>query len=526
MPRFSWASRGLATTALSMLLMPLAVYAEPGPTSVHVVQSGETLLQIALDAGTDTATVAALNGLGDANVLSIGQTLKVPAKSSSGSAAASSVTAVRASTATAPSGSSYTIVSGDNLWDVAQRYGTTTDAIVQLNHLDDAEHLSLGAVLSLPAGAQPRATATASSSTSASTASAQATPAPASSSAASSTTSSRRSLMVSYTVQPGETLMQIARRFDVRADTIVQASSLPDANLLPVGSVLKVPVAAKEHKVAEGETLRDIASSEKVDLGSLIDFNQIDDPSLIRVGQLLLLPTAADQASSAAAAVSSRPTAAATPAAPATSTSVATAVAVAAAPPEPDTQTAAVVTPQPRASATATSTPTVKPAATTASTPAAPKPSTTPTSASTSTKPAPKPAAPVAVVAPPPGAPTDGLAGQALKFLGTPYVWGGSNPSGFDCSGFVWYIGRQLNKQLSRGMLGQYNSGSHPSRDELKPGDLVFFQNTWAPGLSHNGVYIGNNQFVNAADESSGVTISSLNSAYWSGHWFGATRLP
>jgi len=129
-------------------------------------------------------------------------------------------------------------------------------------------------------------------------------------------------------------------------------------------------------------------------------------------------------------------------------------------------------------------------------------------------------------VAPPSGAPTDGLAGLGLKFLGTPYVWGGANPSGFDCSGFVWYVARQLSKQVSRGMSGQYNSGSHPSRDELKPGDLVFFQNTWTPGLSHNGIYIGNNQFVNAADEGSGVTISSLSSAYWTNHWFGATRLP
>jgi cell wall-associated NlpC family hydrolase len=90
----------------------------------------------------------------------------------------------------------------------------------------------------------------------------------------------------------------------------------------------------------------------------------------------------------------------------------------------------------------------------------------------------------------------------------------------------VWYVARQLNKQVSRGMLGQYDSGSHPSRDALQPGDLVFFQNTWAPGLSHNGIYIGNNQFVNAADESTGVTISNLNTAYWSAHWFGATRLP
>ena len=130
------------------------------------------------------------------------------------------------------------------------------------------------------------------------------------------------------------------------------------------------------------------------------------------------------------------------------------------------------------------------------------------------------------VVSPPRGAPTDGLAGAGLKLLGTPYVWGGSNPSGFDCSGFVWYIARQAGRSVSRGMLGEYNGGSHPAREELKPGDLVFFQNTFSPGLSHNGIYIGNAQFVHAADEAAGVTISSLNTPYWSAHWFGATRLP
>jgi cell wall-associated NlpC family hydrolase len=136
------------------------------------------------------------------------------------------------------------------------------------------------------------------------------------------------------------------------------------------------------------------------------------------------------------------------------------------------------------------------------------------------------PVAPVAVVAPPRGAPSDGLAGAGLKLLGAPYVWGGSNPNGFDCSGYVWYVAKQAGKSISRGMLGEYNSGAHPSREELKPGDLVFFQNTYSAGLSHNGIYIGNNQFVHAADEAAGVTISSLGTAYWSGHWFGATRLP
>jgi cell wall-associated NlpC family hydrolase len=120
----------------------------------------------------------------------------------------------------------------------------------------------------------------------------------------------------------------------------------------------------------------------------------------------------------------------------------------------------------------------------------------------------------------------DGLAGLALKLVGAAYVWGGSSPSGFDCSGFVWYVARQANRPVGRGLLGQYNSGAHPSKDDLKPGDLVFFQNTYVSGLSHNGIYIGGGQFVHAADEAAGVTVSSLGTDYWTSHWFGATRLP
>jgi cell wall-associated NlpC family hydrolase len=90
----------------------------------------------------------------------------------------------------------------------------------------------------------------------------------------------------------------------------------------------------------------------------------------------------------------------------------------------------------------------------------------------------------------------------------------------------VWYVANELNKQVSRSMSGQYDAGSHPSRDQLKPGDLVFFQNTWTAGMSHNGIFIGGNKFVNAANETTGVTISDMSSAYWSARWYGATRVP
>jgi cell wall-associated NlpC family hydrolase len=112
------------------------------------------------------------------------------------------------------------------------------------------------------------------------------------------------------------------------------------------------------------------------------------------------------------------------------------------------------------------------------------------------------------------------LTRDALRFLGTPYVFGGTSPSGFDCSGFVQHVFAMLGVSLPRTADAQYYAGSR-IKGGMKTGDLVFFQ-TYEPGPSHVGIYLGNGRFVHAS--SHGVMVSSLSDTYWSSRYLGAKR--
>ena len=140
----------------------------------------------------------------------------------------------------------------------------------------------------------------------------------------------------------------------------------------------------------------------------------------------------------------------------------------------------------------------------------------------------PRPAAPAPTPEPKPiVAPANGwgVVAQASKFLGYSYVWGGASPRGFDCTGFTWYTYQQMGKAIPlHDLWGQMQSGPRVSQANLQAGDLVFFANTYMPGLSHVGIYIGGGRFIHAGSERTGVTVSSLNDAYWGPRYYGATR--
>ena len=136
---------------------------------------------------------------------------------------------------------------------------------------------------------------------------------------------------------------------------------------------------------------------------------------------------------------------------------------------------------------------------------------------------APPPAAEATRPAPQPPD-VSGLTGTALALRGAPYKNGGSDPTGFDCSGFTQYVFWQHGILLPREVKDQYEMGREVKPDEIEPGDLIFFS-TVARGASHVGIALDGGEFVHAPSSKGVVRVERLAAEYWSKRFVGARRL-
>lgn len=403
----------------------------------------------------------------------------------------------------------YTVAEGDTLLGIALRFGVDLETLAAANELPSVDLIRAGDQLQVSLWSRPAAAAAPGSApiprAASQTPAAQPATAPTLAvEQAPSAAPSRPTAPLTYEVAPGDTVSVIAERFGVDTETIVGANSLSSADRIRIGDQLTVlPISGVMHTVKAGQTLSQIAGLYKVDLGPIIDFNYLDDADLITVGKELIVPGAKPL-----------PAPPATPAATEYRVSpgdTLTGIAVRfGASPAAIAQANGLLNPDqlsiggrlliPGGAALAQQQVVTRNL-----------PVFTP--------------APSANVQVPASAAANTISSIAMGYQGARYTYGGTSPSGFDCSGFVYYVMAQAGHPVSRGIWGQYNAGPHPSKANLQPGDIVSFQNTYMPGLSHNGIYLGDGQFINAVDERSGVKISNLNDPYWSSRWFGATRI-
>ncbi|MGC8261759.1 peptidoglycan endopeptidase LytF [Bacillus subtilis] len=465
-------------TASAIVGTTLAV--TPAEAATIKVKSGDSLWKLAQTYNTSVAALTSANHL-STTVLSIGQTLTIPGSKSSTSSSTSSST-------TKKSGSSvYTVKSGDSLWLIANEFKMTVQELKKLNGLSSDL---------IRAGQKLKVSGTVSSSSSSSKKS------------NSNKSSSSSSSTGTYKVQLGDSLWKIANKVNMsiaelkvlnnlKSDTIYvnqvlkTKSSGSDTSSKDTSSKSDQTSATTKYTVKSGDSLWKIANNYNLTVQQIRNINNLKS-DVLYVGQVLKLTGKASSGSSSSSSSSSNASSGTTTIYTVKSGDSLWVIA----------QKFNVTAQQIReknnlktdvlqvgqklvisgkASSSSSS-------------------GSSNTTSSTSAK-------------------INTMISAAKAQLGVPYRWGGTTPSGFDCSGFIYYV---LNKVTSVSRLtaaGYWNTMKSVSQPAV--GDFVFFT-TYKAGPSHVGIYLGNGEFINAND--SGVVISNMNNSYWKQRYLGAKR--
>ncbi|MFC4802600.1 LysM peptidoglycan-binding domain-containing protein [Neobacillus sp. GCM10023253] len=218
------------------------------PTTDYIVVSGDTLWKIAAKFNTTSSEIVTLNNLDPNKYLYVGQKLVVPAPVSQPEQQAATT---------------YSVVSGDTLWKIAQKFGVTAQAIVDANNLNPSAYLYIGQKLMIPGVAQPEQPA-----------------------------------VTTYTVVSGDTLWKIAQKFGVTAQAIVDANNLIPSAYLYIGQKLTIPSTAQPEQpakttytVVSGDTLWKIAQKFGVTTQAIVDANKLEPTAYLYIGQKLIIPS-------------------------------------------------------------------------------------------------------------------------------------------------------------------------------------------------------------------------------------------
>ncbi|MGI2328625.1 LysM peptidoglycan-binding domain-containing protein [Planococcus sp. YIM B11945] len=387
--------------------------------------------------------------------------------------------------------SSYTVKPGDSLWKIASENNVSVSNLKQWNKLtSDLIHANQTITLNAPT-----------------TTSVKQTTAPTKSTTASST----------YIVKSGDTLSKIAKTYKTSVSALQKLNGI-SGSLIRVGQQLKVngtattpaasnkpatpaataPVSSKTYKVVGGDTLSSIAKKHGVSVANLTKWNNLSS-SLIRVGQVLKIENSA----STSQPIPAKPATPA-PAAPTGTYKVVSGDTLSGIANRHGVSVTQIMNWNNLTSHLIRVGQVLKIENGLVAT----QPKTDPVSA-----PAPAPSNSATV---------NKIISTATSLTGIPYVWGGSTTRGFDCSGYIYYVYNKAGVSVPRTNTTGLDARSY---DVSNPqvGDLVFFQGTYRAGISHVGIYMGNNKFIHAGGDR--VQITSLSDSYWSKHFDSFKRL-